>query len=427
MNLQRNFSKENFHLKTWLLAALLILSSCRSSLVHPDSISSINIIDRNGITETISEKERLKPFQKTDFLTPQPYQKVLRVYGRDEKGDSRSCITSYHPNGQIKQYLEAVNNRAFGSYKEWHPNGQLKIESRVIGGVADINTQAEESWLFDGTSQAWDEEGHLLATISYSKGELEGLSTYYHTNGALWKTIPFVKNVPHGTEKIYLVDGALLQTTEYRAGKKEGKSLRYWESEQIASSERYEQGLLLEGSYFSKEGELVSEIYEGCGFRALFGKQVVHELHEYQEGIQQGLVKQFDKAGRLTTTYCLKNGEKEGQEFIYYPSGKTKLLVTWKEGQIQGVVKTWYENGSLESQKEMSQNKKNGVTTAWYPNGFLMLVEDYDNDRLLKGEYYRAGEKTAVSTINLGEGVATLFESNGTFKHKITYHEGRPA
>lgn len=172
---------------------LLLLPGCFSNDVGPDKIASINIIDRNGMSETISKKERLDAYQKTDFNSPQPYQKVLRVYGRDEEGSIRSCITSYHPNGEIKQSLEAVNNRAFGSYNEWYPNGQIKIISHVIGGTADLNTQAEESWLFEGINQAWNEDGNLIAEISYVKGELSGESKYYHPNGGVWKISPFIK------------------------------------------------------------------------------------------------------------------------------------------------------------------------------------------------------------------------------------------
>ena len=192
----RLFSKSVFKVSCCVLftSVVLVLTGCRYSAgnIDPNKITSINIIDRNGLAETISTKDRLNHFQKTDFLTPQPYQKVMRVFARDKKGDIRSTMTSYHPNGQLKQYLEAVNNRALGTYREWHPNGQIKIDSHIIGGAADLNTQAEESWLFDELNQAWDDEGHLLAEIPYNKGELEGEAKYYHPNGQLWKLCLFL-------------------------------------------------------------------------------------------------------------------------------------------------------------------------------------------------------------------------------------------
>jgi len=204
------------------LMGFSLLASCGLSpdQIDPGKITSINIIDRNGLSEIISSKERLNSFEQTNFLSPQPYQKVLRVYGREKNGDVRSCITSYHPNGQPKQYLEAVNNRALGQYKEWYPSGQLKIEAMIIGGNADLNTHAEQSWLFDGYNCAWNEEGGIIAKIPYKKGELEGEAIYYHENGSIWKVTPYKKGLPDGVKKVYLNDGSLFQTIEYHHGQK---------------------------------------------------------------------------------------------------------------------------------------------------------------------------------------------------------------
>jgi antitoxin component YwqK of YwqJK toxin-antitoxin module len=98
----------------------------------------------------------------------------------------------------------------------------------------------------------------------------------------------------------------------------------------------------------------------------------------------------------------------------------------WYEGVLQGPVKTWYDNGQLESQRDMSENQREGLLTAWYRNGSLMLVEEYEEDRLLHGEYYRMGEKTAVSQIENGKGVAMLFNPEGNFARKVSYQDGKP-
>lgn len=93
---------------------------------------------------------------------------------------------------------------------------------------------------------------------------------------------------------------------------------------------------------------------------------------------------------------------------------------------MQGIIKTWYENGALESQKEICQNKKSGTCFAWYRSGSLMLVEEYENDRLTRGEYYRLGEKLPISKIDKGRGLATLFDSEGHLLQKVQYLEGKP-
>ena len=45
--------------------------SCKKRLLP---LTSIHIVDRNGFSETISNKERLNQFQNVNFLSPQPYQ-----------------------------------------------------------------------------------------------------------------------------------------------------------------------------------------------------------------------------------------------------------------------------------------------------------------------------------------------------------------
>ena len=117
-----------------LFLSSLLLTGCGKTKVpsQEDSLVSIQVIDRNGFAETISAKDRLSRFKNTDFLTSQPYQKVLRVFGKDSEGNSSSKITSYHSNGLIWQYLEVESGRANGSYKEWHPNGMLKLSFSVI-------------------------------------------------------------------------------------------------------------------------------------------------------------------------------------------------------------------------------------------------------------------------------------------------------
>src|SRR5262245_49313386 len=100
---------------------LLLFASCASGHTRNQGASkaylqetslplaSINIIDRNGFNETIAAPERLKRYERTPFLSQQPFQKVLRVFQRDRDGHVKAIITAYHQNGEIKQYLEVVD------------------------------------------------------------------------------------------------------------------------------------------------------------------------------------------------------------------------------------------------------------------------------------------------------------------------------
>ncbi len=417
--------------KMLLALFCVILSSCAPRQTQ-DTLVSINLIDRDGISETITSKERLKKYAVADFLSSQPYQKVLRVYKRKPNGDIPAYVTSYHPNGQLHQYLEIINGRALGPYNEWYPNGQQKIEAFVIGGEADITVAAEKSWLFDGICQVWDEQGNLLAEIPYDKGVLEGTSIYYHPDGNIAKTTPFTKGQIHGTHSAYLPAGALLLTAEYKDNVQDGISLQYRPNGEISAEEIYCEGLLMNGRYIDACNQIVSEIQEGNGYRSVFQGDFLLELQEFHHGVPEGEVKTFNSRGQPVRIWHVKNGLKQGEEIEYYVTPKKidkpipKISINWFDNKIQGVVKTWYPNGVQESQREMSQNTKNGIATAWYLDGSLMLIEEYDRNKLIRGEYYRKGEKQPVSMIIKGKGLATLFDADGNFVRKVNYIGGMP-
>lgn len=425
MRLLRNFI-------AFIVLSISFVSLAEAANNSPPTLASINIIDRNGFTETISSADRLKQYAQVDFLKNQPYQKVLRIFNRDQRGNIRAIITSYHPNGQPKQYLEVINNRAYGPYFEWYPNGIVKLHANVISGTADIDDQAEKTWLFNGCSRAWNESGNLMAEIYYSNGAMDGMATYYHNNGSVWKQVPMSQGRIEGTMTVYLENGNVMQSNNYAAGQRNGSSKRYWHTKQIAADETYRAGLLQSGHYYSINGDLISDVEDGSGHRPIFSKEGISEMQEYQGGVQAGEVKVFDANGVLISVHHVKNGNKHGEEIEYYEPSHVdddltpRLSLNWYEGKVQGIVRTWYPDGTQESQREMSNNKKNGLFTAWYEDGSVMMIEDYDHGKLKKGEYYTPGEKIPVSLVNNGKGTATLYDSRGNLLRKITYYNGKP-
>ncbi len=413
-------------MKKAFLILLALLAGCAPNSARQDSsdLVSMQVIDRNGFSETISVKERLSKYVQTDFLASQPYQKVVRIFKGG--GKTNSLVTSYHTNGLLWQYLEVENGRAYGNYREWHPNGKLKIEAVVIEGTPDISEMAQVSWIFDEKSQVWDEDGNKVAEIPYEKGVLQGSAIYYHASGKVSKEIPYRKDEIDGPLSIYRETGALLEKTGYHKGLKEGEAFGYWPSGEPRFSEGYQKGLLLEGSYYRPSGELISEVKEGNGKQALFQDDFLASLVEIRKGAAEGEVLSFQKDGTLFSRFMFNEGKKNGDEYEYFPSSKPKLCVHWNDDILHGIAKTWYESGVLESQREINNNKKHGLAFAWFKEGDLMLMEEYEDDLLIKGSYYKKWEKTAISKVENGKGTATLYDSDGRFLKKIIYEKGVP-
>lgn len=407
---------------------LLLLASCSSPYYFIDpspKLACIHLVDREGFSTTVQSPERLKQYAYTNFLAPQAYQKVMCVYEREPDGSIRATMTSYFPNGQVKQALDVLNSRACGSYQEWHENGVKKLDCQVIGGQADLTEEAILTWLFDGCCRAWDACANPEATILYEKGVLEGESLYFYPSGGVKRRSFYVQGFLHGEDLFFTETGELLEAGTYVKGAKEGTAKRYWSPTQPAAEELFDNGKLIEGRYFNSQGEEITAVKEGEGFRAFFDEKGMRQLQQYQKGVAEGELKTFDAQGRLYAVDHMKNGKRHGESLMYFPIKglqlQPRLSICWYEDKIHGLVKTWYENGAPESQREMSNNVRNGLSTSWYRDGSVMMMEQYDHDKLIKGEYFRRGERQVESRGSEGTGVATLFDSEGNLLRKVHY------
>lgn len=415
-----------------IVLALLFLSCQKNKSDQKDAIAMIQIIDRNGTNETISSPDRVKKLQNSDFLEPQPYEKVVRIYKKNEEGKTTAKLTTYHENGQIWQYLETVGGRAKGIYKEWYPNGNLRMSCEVIEGLGDLNPGAEATWIFHKKNTVYAEDGTLLAEIFYEKGELEGDSIYYHPDGTVAKVIPYHHDKIEGALLTYNREGELIGKIPYLHGKKQGDAFFKGDAYIPKREESYEKGYLISGKYWDFNGDLISEIIDGSGMRPVFEEGVLKREYQYKEGEPEGLVRTYRDNGTLESEYHIVGGQKQGEEKCFYEKRKASedplvmLLLHWKDDEIHGIVRTWYSNGNLESEKEMAHNKKQGMLLAWYLDGSLMMVEEYEQDSLVTGKYFKKGEDIPTTKVIGGNGIATIFDPEGNFVRKIEYRKGWP-
>ncbi|QVL57812.1 MAG: hypothetical protein KFB93_01675 [Simkaniaceae bacterium] len=413
------------------IAFLSLLVGCGSQQkVNQERMTSIQIVDRNGFKETISSIDRIGIYERTNFLAPQPYEKVVRMFARNDTGKTPSKLTSYHENGEPWQYLEVMNGRACGIYREWHSNGVLRLDIQVIEGLGDLSEEAQIGWIFDGISRVWDEKGNLLAEINYEKGTLQGNANYYHLNGQVSKIIPYENDLIEGDLVYYSEQGKVIGKTPYRKGKREGIATYKGDKMQPSYSEEYRGDLLIQATYHDFAGKIIERIENGAGKQAVFIDGSLHSIREYRNGIPEGEVRLFDPQGHLTTLFHVKDGMKHGEEWVYYASygnndPKPKLYLEWYEDAIHGICRTWFGDGTLESEREMMNNQKQGIASAWYKDGSLMFIEEYENDNLNKGAYMKKGEPRPVSTIENGDGTATLFDKDGYFIKRILYQKGQ--
>ena len=407
---------------------LVLFASCTRTSEEPEKLVSVQFVDRNGNQELVSHTERIHTIAKTDFLSPQPYKKVVRMYRKGTDDKAWGVLTSYHQNGGIWQYLKTHNGRANGVYKEWYDNGCLRMLAYVVEGKGDLTPEAMTSWIFDQKNQVFDEQGQLVAEFFYCKGVLSDVTRYYYPNGVISKEIPYKEGLKEGCAQFFCEEGELIGETEYSAGEKVGRSYTKGSKEQPAREEQYVKGRLVAGIYWDLEGNAFSTIKEGVGVKPLFSNGYLSKTYEYLWGVVEGKVTSYRKDGSVAEETTVVNGQKQGDEWCYHAGGDKvpMLYIQWKEDQIHGIVRTYYEDGSRESEREMRENEKHGPAFAWYLDGSIMYIEKYEVGRLVEGKYFKPNADFPTSTIINGEGEATIYDEHGIFQRKVTYQQGTP-
>lgn len=402
-------------------SSFLFFSSCARVTDQP--LSKVFLTTKEGMTQTLQTKERLKPFHSKDFLMHQPYQKVICLL---KSPTEKKVIFTYHSNGKIYQKLECENNQAFGSYQEWTPDGELSIDAHLKGGQAAVDQQAQSTWIFDGPCYAYNKKGLLAATFIYLNGFLEGKTQFYYPSGALKEERSYYSGKLEGAVTTYTEKGEVASECNYSNSQLNGSSILYWSPGVLAAKELYEEGKLIEGYYFDELQSTKAKVQNGMGQKVRW-KENGFDLIEIEGGEPSGLVESFTKAGHLINSYSIQNGLKDGKETVFDEKTLNPILeVTWKQGEIQGKITTWYPDGQLESEREVLNNQKHGVYCARYKNGDFSLIEEYQLGKLVKGKYYKKGEGLPVTKIENGSGEATFFNEDGQLTQQVLYEGGKP-
>jgi antitoxin component YwqK of YwqJK toxin-antitoxin module len=389
----------------------------------------MHTVDPNGLSETITNPERLKEMALRNFFDPQPYRKVLRVFAKNREGSTKSIVTAYYDNGRIRQYLECRNGRAAGLYLEWHPDGQRKLQSTVLAGQADLSDTAFNTWSFDGMCMAWNESGTCIALMPYKDGALQGEAKTFFQDGAIERITHYDHGSKEGDETSYYGNGQKFEVAMYHNNLRNGPSSVFFQDGRYAAEEEYQNDLLLNGKYFSPTGDLLSSVQNKEGLRSSFKDGKLASQQEVRNGHPEGWVTIFSPNGDIEQRYEIKNGKKNGREIRYFPHSSPlvpRICIEWRDDIIHGTVSTWYPNGALESQREMRNNVKQGLSMAWYSDKSIMLVEEYENDILVRGRYHKKGDVAPVSQVEKGTGTATIFDDSGAVVAKISYLEGKP-
>jgi antitoxin component YwqK of YwqJK toxin-antitoxin module len=158
--------------------------------------------------------------------------------------------------------------------------------------------------------------------------------------------------------------------------------------------------------------------------------EFVTKYYVNKEGKKEGLqVKTDTKTGAIVQETMFHNGEQDGEEKFYFPSGKVEELRNYKAGKQDGLSQSFYKIGVLRSEVMFVQGAMQGQHKKFYENKQLKMTvtmvdnnengpfkEFYENGKpLTEGNYvYNSSIDKEMET-----GMLTMYDSLGNVTRKM--------
>lgn len=157
------------------------------------------------------------------------------------------------------------------------------------------------------------------------------------------------------------------------------------------------------GSYYNSNPDVVEETYVHR-----YGVEVPQE--RWSESGQNGKVVSTLKTG-VVVTRSYNSGILEGDTVYSFPhSSLTQKVETYSQGNLTKEV-AYYISG--EPAEQITYNGPNSWTlTSWYAGGAPQSKEEYENQRLVHGEYYNISHQIETQ-VNDGQGTRTRRDGEG--------------
>ena len=138
-----------------------------------------------------------------------------------------------------------------------------------------------------------------------------------------------------------------------------------------------------------------------------------------------GWAKKIYDNGQIEWLKQYKAGKQDGLRTAWYENGKKKSEITWKDGKPHGPAVIWHENGQKKSVLNWKDGWPDGLRTVWYENGQKKTVVNWKDGKFMSAEAWKPnGENCPVTNLKDGNGVAVMYEDDGTESFRTTYKDG---
>ncbi len=244
-----------------------------------------------------------------------------------------------------------------------------------------------------------------------------------------------------GSVLFLYLDGLPAKFESRRDFKEHGLHQTWYPDGHIRSSERYENGRLLEGTYLDGSGTGLGKIENGTGRRVIFSEPLdrrsesVRGAVDYVQGVKDGVEVYYSNTERnaKSSEAHYREGKLHGVKTQWMPTGEKNAEESYKDGRQHGRSTWWHKNGQVQATCEYIEGKQVGSWlryyetgvkaqevssneyAQWYPSGQLMVRKMVgDAGRVLSGSSFDSlGDQNG----SVSNGIGALIEGEDTERY----------
>ncbi len=366
-----------------------------------------------------------------------------RFYYENGVVSSEGFLKNGKPDGYWKTYNEKSILISEGNRKNFELDSVWKFYNETAKLTMEINYLKGKK---NGLRKSFLEKETILE--NFKEDVKQGLTTYYYPNGKMMRLIPFDNGLEHGIAKEFDEDSTIISITEYRRGMvimrekinrkdknglKQGLWKTFWDNDKTKSECNYindkkngffktfsrEGNLLLIEKFINDEKQIDVPELRNLEVRTDYypdGK--VKIVASYDNGVAEGVRREYNKEGNIEQSYILKKGVIIGKGIVD------------ENGLKQGPWSEFYDNGAKKGDGKYKDNKKIGYWKFYFKNGNIEQEGMYNSKGNAEGEwkwYFVKGNELLVQNFQDGieEGPMIEYDDTGKVVTKGEYIEGQ--
>lgn len=357
------------------------------------------------------------------------------VYKDNTKYEGKQySFSPTHHIAQVKEYREGqlVKNEWFDEEKQLErsisystPRNYTEI-NYYPGGEKQSEITVENNGKRKITTVYFDEDGNEIGTLVEEGYDKNG-DEYFFQHGAIYKmerfrndSLIYKKRYAPNERLMYEVDffgeanyyspwGNLLASGTYRDGKPYDGTIYEYQNRDIKTIYHMKEGLL--------HGK--KEDYE---WSSALGRRIVVKEEYFENGLQEGTLKEFDANGSLIKAIPYKNNKENGEAVFYGPKGKVTGI--YKEGlHHEGTFYRYSYNREVSEITSFQNGRPHGEWIKYNYDGDIDRLAHWENGMQLDETVYLNNKAYTVTYRDnfMENGIVPEYRTLKFFKNGVIY------